>query len=135
MPDDPGAIIVIALFFTDELSKSMLGFAAAGIGLLFVPSGLRVQRIWPYVVVGLFLWGCVLKSGVHATLAEGMGLFLPASQDGNSRAEQLDHALKPWVSWLILPPFGMVNAGVTLAGASRPGQTLNRPCASGWRPP
>lgn len=71
MPDDPGAIIVIALFFSDQLSKSMLGFAAAGIGLLFVPSGLRVQRIWPYVVVGLFLWGCVLKSGVHATLAGG----------------------------------------------------------------
>ena len=114
VPDDPGAIIVIALFYTDELSKSMLGFAAAGIGLLFVPSGLRVQRIWPYVVVGL---------------------FLPASQDGNSPAEQLDHALKPWVSWLILSAFGMVNAGVTLAGASRPGQTLNRPCASGWQPP
>ena len=117
--DDLGAIIVIALFYTDQLSKTMLGFAAVGVGALFVLSSLRVQRIWPYVAVGLFLWVCVLKSGVHATLAGVvMGLFLPASQDGNSPAEKLDHVLKPWVSWLILPLFGVVNAGVSLAGAS-----------------
>ncbi len=117
--DDLGAIIVIALFYTDQLSKSMLGFAALGVALLFVLSSLRVQRIWPYVAVGLFLWVCVLKSGVHATLAGVvMGLFLPASQDGNSPAEKLDHVLKPWVSWLILPIFGIVNAGVSLEGVS-----------------
>ena len=117
--DDLGAIIVIALFYTDQLSKAMLGFAAVGVAALFVLSSLRVQRIWPYVAVGLFLWVCVLKSGVHATLAGVVvGLFLPASQDGNSPAEKLDHVLKPWVSWLILPLFGVVNAGVSLAGAS-----------------
>ena len=117
--DDLGAIIVIALFYTDQLSKAMLGFAAVGVAALFVLSSLRVNRIWPYVAVGLFLWVCVLKSGVHATLAGVVvGLFLPASQDGNSPAEKLDHALKPWVSWLILPLFGVVNAGVSLAGAS-----------------
>lgn len=117
--DDLGAIIVIALFYTDQLSKSMLGFAAVGVGALFVLSSLRVNRIWPYVVVGLFLWVCVLKSGVHATLAGVvLGLFLPASQDGNSPAEKLDHALKPWVSWLILPLFGVVNAGVPLGNVS-----------------
>lgn len=117
--DDLGAIIVIALFYTDQLSKSMLGFAAAGVGALFVLSSLRVNRIWPYVAVGLFLWVCVLKSGVHATLAGVvLGLFLPASQDGNSPAEKLDHALKPWVSWLILPLFGVVNAGVPLGNVS-----------------
>jgi Na+:H+ antiporter, NhaA family len=117
--DDLGAIIVIALFYTDQLSKAMLGFAAVGVGALFFLSSLRVNRIWPYVAVGLFLWVCVLKSGVHATLAGVVvGLFLPASQDGNSPAEKLDHVLKPWVSWLILPLFGVVNAGVSLAGAS-----------------
>ena len=117
--DDLGAIIVIALFYTDQLSKAMLGFAAVGVAALFVLSSLRVNRIWPYVAVGLFLWVCVLKSGVHATLAGVVvGLFLPASQDGNSPAEKLDDALKPWVSWLILPLFGVVNAGVSLAGAS-----------------
>ncbi|MEZ5454893.1 MAG: Na+/H+ antiporter NhaA [Lysobacteraceae bacterium] len=117
--DDLGAIIVIALFYTDQLSKVMLGFAAVGVAALFVLSSLRVQRIWPYVAVGLFLWVCVLKSGVHATLAGViMGLFMPASQDGNSPAEKLDHALKPWVSWLILPLFGITNAGVSLTGMS-----------------
>ncbi|HRF53285.1 MAG TPA: Na+/H+ antiporter NhaA [Aquimonas sp.] len=117
--DDLGAIVVIALFYTDQLSKAMLGFAAVGVAALFILSSLRVQRIWPYVAVGLFLWVCVLKSGVHATLAGVvMGLFMPASQDGNSPAEKLDHALKPWVSWLILPLFGLTNAGVSLTGMS-----------------
>lgn len=117
--DDLGAIIVIALFYTDQLSRTMLGFAAVGVGALFILSSLRVQRIWPYVAVALFLWVCVLKSGVHATLAGVVvGLFLPAAQDGNSPAEKLDHVLKPWVSWLILPLFGVVNAGVSLTGFS-----------------
>lgn len=117
--DDLGAIVVIALFYTDQLSKAMLGFAAVGVAALFILSSLRVQRTWPYVAVGLFLWVCVLKSGVHATLAGVvMGLFMPASQDGNSPAEKLDHALKPWVSWLILPLFGLTNAGVSLTGMS-----------------
>ncbi len=117
--DDLGAIVVIALFYTDQLSKMMLGLAAVGVAGLFVLSSLRVQRIWPYVAVGLFLWVCVLKSGVHATLAGVvMGLFMPASQDGNSPAEKLDHALKPWVAWLILPLFGLTNAGVSLTGMS-----------------
>jgi NhaA family Na+:H+ antiporter len=117
--DDLGAIIVIALFYTDQLSKTMLGFAAVGVAALFILSSLRVRRIWPYVAVGLFLWVCVLKSGVHATLAGVvLGLFLPTGEDGKGPAELLDHALKPWVSWLILPLFGVVNAGVSLAGVS-----------------
>lgn len=117
--DDLGAIAVIALFYTDQLSKGMLGLAAVGLGALFVLSSLRVMRIWPYVAVGLFLWVCVLQSGVHATLAGVvLGLCLPASQEGPSPAHALEHALKPWVSWLILPLFGVVNAGVPLDGAS-----------------
>lgn len=117
--DDLGAIIVIALFYTDQLSKTMLGFAAVGVAALFILSSLRVRRIWPYVAVGLFLWVCVLKSGVHATLAGVvLGLFLPTGEDGKGPAELLDQALKPWVSWLILPLFGVVNAGVSLAGVS-----------------
>lgn len=115
--DDLGAIIVIALFYTDQLSKAMLGFAAAAVAVLFILSSLRVRRVAPYVVVGLVLWLCVLKSGVHATLAGVvLGLFLPASRDGGGPAEQVAHAIKPWISWLILPLFGVVNAGVSLAG-------------------
>lgn len=115
--DDLGAIIVIALFYTDQLSKAMLGFAAAAVAVLFILSSLRVRRVAPYVVVGLVLWLCVLKSGVHATLAGVvLGLFLPASPDSGGPAEQVAHAIKPWISWLILPLFGVVNAGVSLAG-------------------
>jgi NhaA family Na+:H+ antiporter len=117
--DDLGAIIMIALFYTDQLSKAMLGLAAIGVAVLFMLSSLRVQRIWPYVGVGLFLWVCVLKSGVHATLAGVLlGLFLPSGAEHKGPAEWLEHALRPWVSWLILPLFGVVNAGVSLSGFS-----------------
>lgn len=117
--DDLGAIVVIALFYTDQLSQAMLGLAAAGVVALFLLARLRVHRVWPYVVAGLFLWVCVLKSGVHATLAGViLGLFLPAGDDGKGPARQLEHALKPWVSWMILPLFGVVNAGVSLSGLS-----------------
>jgi Na+:H+ antiporter, NhaA family len=115
--DDLGAIIVIALFYTDQLSKTMLGLAAAGVAALFILSSLRVRRIWPYVAIGLLLWLCVLKSGVHATLAGVItGLLIPSPQDGNNPSEAINHAIKPWISWLILPLFGVVNAGVALGG-------------------
>jgi Na+:H+ antiporter, NhaA family len=115
--DDLGAIIVIALFYTDQLSQSMLGLAAVGVAALFMLSSLRVQRIWPYVVLGVLLWLCVLKSGVHATLAGVVtGLFIPQTADGNNPAHKIAHAIKPWTSWLILPLFGVVNAGVSLSG-------------------
>jgi Na+:H+ antiporter, NhaA family len=117
--DDLGAIVVIALFYTDQLSKPMLAFAALGVAVLFALSSLRVRRIWPYVLVALLLWLCVLKSGVHATLAGVLaGLFLPSSPDEHGPGEKLAHALKPWVSWVILPLFGLVNAGVALHGFS-----------------
>jgi Na+:H+ antiporter, NhaA family len=126
--DDLGAIIVIALFYTDQLSKTMLAFAAVAVLGLFVLSSLRVRRIWPYVAVGLLLWLCVLKSGVHATLAGvALGLLIPSPQDEapNSAgpkfnsinpSKAIEHAIKPWISWVILPLFGVVNAGVALGG-------------------
>ena len=117
--DDLGAIIVIALFYTDQLSKAMLGLSAIGLGALFMLASLQVRRIAPYIVVALFLWVCVLKSGVHATLAGvAVGLLLPAQGGSESPAHKVAHAIKPWVSWIILPLFGVVNAGVSLAGLS-----------------
>jgi Na+:H+ antiporter, NhaA family len=121
--DDLGAIIVIALFYTDQLSKTMLAFAAVAVLALFVLSSLRVRRIWPYVAIGLLLWLCVLNSGVHATLAGvAMGLLIPSPQDddpnsaGPNPSRAIEHAIKPWISWVILPLFGVVNAGVALGG-------------------
>jgi Na+:H+ antiporter, NhaA family len=115
--DDLGAIVVIALFYTDQLSKAMLGLAFIAVVALFVLSSLQVRRTWPYVAVGLLLWLCVLKSGVHATLAGVItGLLIPSPHEGRNPAQAIDHAIKPWISWVILPLFGVVNAGVALSG-------------------
>ena len=118
--DDLGAIVVIALFYTDDLSLPMLLAAAAGIAVLFVLNRARVASIGPYAIVGLVVWVCVLKSGVHATLAGvATALAVPLrSPDGGSPLERAEHALHPWVAFLVLPAFAFVNAGVVLAGVS-----------------
>jgi Na+:H+ antiporter, NhaA family len=115
--DDLGAIIVIAMFYTDQLSSAMLGWAALCIAALWVVHRLQVRSVWPYVLLGLLLWLCVLKSGVHATMAGVVtGLLIPSPQQGKNPSEVVVHAIKPWISWLILPLFGVVNAGVALTG-------------------
>ena len=116
--DDLGAIVVIALFYTDDLSVPMLLAAGAGAAVLFALNRLRVASIGPYVIVGLVVWVCVLKSGVHATLAGVVtALAIPLrSAGGGSPLETAEHALHPWVAFLVLPAFAFVNAGVVLAG-------------------
>jgi NhaA family Na+:H+ antiporter len=116
--DDLGAIVVIALFYTSQLSLTMLGAAAACLVVLFALNRARVTRADLYLVVGLVLWTCVLKSGVHATLAGvATALFIPSSDGkGGSPAEDLEHGLHPWVAFLILPMFAFANAGVSLIG-------------------
>jgi NhaA family Na+:H+ antiporter len=118
--DDLGAIVVIALFYTAQLSPAMLLAAGGGIALLFTLNRARVTSIGPYVVVGLVVWVCVLKSGVHATLAgvaTAMAIPLKDAQ-GGSPLESAEHALHPWVAFMVLPTFAFVNAGVNLAGVS-----------------
>ena len=116
--DDLGAIIVIALFYTAQLSLVMLGGAAACLVALALLNRAGVKRADPYVVVGLVLWLCVLKSGVHATLAGvATALFIPVSDGkGGSPAGDLEHGLHPWVAFLVLPMFAFANAGVSLKG-------------------
>ncbi len=115
--DDLGAIVIIALFYTDQLSSVMLGLAAVAIAALVVLSRMRVMRAWPYMLVCALLWLCVLKSGVHATLAGVItGLLMPSPESGKNPSETIVHAIKPWISWAILPLFGVVNAGVALTG-------------------
>jgi Na+:H+ antiporter, NhaA family len=118
--DDLGAIVVIALFYTAQLSPVMLLAAGGGIALLFALNRSRVTSVGPYVVVGLVVWVCVLKSGVHATLAgvvTAMAIPLKDAQ-GGSPLESAEHALHPWVAFMVLPTFAFVNAGVNLAGVS-----------------
>lgn len=118
--DDLGAIIIIALFYTNELSMTALAVAAAAIVVLALLNATNVRSTAVYLLVGMVLWTAVLKSGVHATLAGVIvGFFIPlAKKDGYSPAEQLEHGLHPWVSWLILPLFAFANAGVVLDGIS-----------------
>ncbi len=116
--DDLMAIIVIAIFYTDTLSVLSLALAAVGIAGLVVLNLLDVRKPALYVVVGLFTWVCVLKSGVHASLAGvAVGFAMPLTRHaGRSLLEQVEHALKPWVSCVIVPIFAFANAGVSLAG-------------------
>ncbi|MFK3797856.1 MULTISPECIES: Na+/H+ antiporter NhaA [unclassified Pseudomonas] len=117
--DDLGAIIVIALFYSGELSTLSLSIAAASIAALIVMNRLGVVRLAPYLLVGLALWVCVLKSGVHATLAGVILAFcipLKTARDSPSPLQTLEHALHPWVAYGILPLFAFANAGVSLSG-------------------
>jgi NhaA family Na+:H+ antiporter len=120
--DDLGAIVVIALFYTDHLSLPMLAGAAAGIGVLAALNRAGVARVDVYLAVGLVVWLCVLKSGVHATLAGVVtALAIPMrapdwESSGHSPAQHLEHGLHPWVAFLVLPVFAFTNAGVALAG-------------------
>ena len=116
--DDIGAIIIIALFYTAEVSSFSLLLAGGGTILLFAMNRLGVIRTAPYILVGTFLWICVLKSGVHATLAGVIAaLAIPLNaKDGSSPLKHLEHFLHPWTAFLVLPIFAFANAGVALAG-------------------
>ena len=119
--DDLGAIIVIALFYSNELSNLSLILAAVFLSILIVMNRLGVSKLTPYMVIGLFLWVCVLKSGVHATLAGvALALTIPLRNrdDSPSPLLTLEHALHPWVAFAILPLFAFANAGVPLDGLS-----------------
>jgi NhaA family Na+:H+ antiporter len=118
--DDLGAILVIAFFYTADLSLSMLLAAGGGILVLWLLNRARVMAIGPYVVVGLIIWLCVLKSGIHATLAGVItALAIPLSDGkGGSPLKVAEHALHPWVAFAVLPMFAFVNAGVSLQGVS-----------------
>ena len=118
--DDLGAIVVIALFYTAQLSLPML-LGAAGCGLiLWGLNRAGLNRVEAYVLVGLVMWLFVLKSGVHATLAGVItALAVPMRDaDGHSPLQAVEHGLHPWVAFGVLPVFAFCNAGVSLSGVS-----------------
>lgn len=116
--DDLAAIIIIAVFYTEDLSLLSLAIAALCIGLLWLLNYRRIDRLGAYFIVGAILWVATLKSGVHATLAGvALALFIPYQRrDGGELSEKLEHDLHPWVAFLILPVFAFTNAGVKLTG-------------------
>jgi NhaA family Na+:H+ antiporter len=118
--DDLGAIVIIALFYTADLSLSMLIFAAIAIALLVALNLFKVTRIAPYMIIGVILWVFVLKSGVHATLAGVAAAFAvplkTTDAEGHAPLHRLEHGLHPWVAFGVLPIFAFANAGVSFAG-------------------
>ena len=118
--DDIAAIVVIAVFYTSDLSIISLSLAGLGIIGLAVLNRFRVMRLAPYMLIALFIWLCVLKSGVHATLAGVVvAAFIPLrAGDDHSPARHLEHTLHPWVAFAVLPIFAFANAGVSLSGIS-----------------
>ncbi len=123
--DDIGAIAVIAVFYTSQLTAPPLLAAGILLAVLLVLNRLGVTRRAPYVLLGAALWVAVLESGVHATLAGvAVAMFVPLAgrqvpgTGGTSPLRDLEHALHPWVAFGVLPAFAFANAGVPLAGLS-----------------
>jgi Na+:H+ antiporter, NhaA family len=123
--DDLGAVAIIAVFYTADLSVTMLGLAALTLAVLVALNRFAVTALSPYLLMGALLWYFVLKSGVHATLA-GVALALtipirptpgqPEAKD--SPLHILEHSLHSWVAFLVVPIFGFANAGVSFTGMS-----------------
>ena len=116
--DDLAAIVIIAIFYSGDLSLTSLLVAAIALAGGILLNRLGVKRITPYVFIGILLWICVLKSGVHATLAGILIAFcIPArSTDGHSPLRELEEDLHAPVAFAILPVFAFVNAGLSLSG-------------------
>jgi NhaA family Na+:H+ antiporter len=118
--DDLGAIIIIAIFYTTDLSTTSLSIAAACIALLYIMNRKGVLALAPYLLIGLVLWAAVLKSGVHATLAGVLtAFFIPFRKEQGqelTQLERLEHDLHPAVAFGILPLFAFMNAGINFDG-------------------
>ncbi len=120
--DDIGAIVIIAVFYSTDLSTTSLSVAALGLLALFILNRRQVSAPAAYILVGTVVWAAVLKSGVHATLAGFIiAWFIPIhvkTEDGHPMLKQMEHAIHPWVAFMILPVFAFANAGVSFAGLS-----------------
>ncbi|MEY2884123.1 MAG: hypothetical protein RL490_1847 [Pseudomonadota bacterium] len=121
--DDLGAILIIAIAYTDSLNLPALGAAAAGLSVLVICNRRGVQALWPYLLVGAGVWFAMLQSGIHATLAGvAVAFTIPLTRTrGTPEAEgspllRLEHALAPISAFVIVPIFGFANAGVDLRG-------------------
>jgi Na+:H+ antiporter, NhaA family len=124
--DDLGAVAVIAIFYTSDLSWPALAVAAMLLAMLFITARNSIHHPLPYVVLGVAVWIAVLKSGVHATVAGVLLAFtIPASRGPRPTAgrhgqqqpllDRLEHGLEPWVAFGIMPIFALANAGVRVS--------------------
>lgn len=133
--DDLGAILIIAFFYTAELSMTSLFLATICIAILFSLNRLKIPYLSIYVLVGFILWVCVLKTGVHATLTGIILAFtIPLNLVNEKRRKispvrTLEHYIHSWVAYFILPIFAFVNAGIDLRNISF--EQMNNPVSLG----
>ncbi|MGR5067360.1 MULTISPECIES: Na+/H+ antiporter NhaA [Vibrio] len=128
--DDLGVVVIIALFYTSDLSTTALVVGFIMTGVLFMLNSKNVTKLTPYMIVGAILWFAVLKSGVHATLAGvviGFAIPLKGKKGEHSPLKHMEHALHPYVAFGILPIFAFANAGISLEGVSLAGLTSMLP--------
>jgi NhaA family Na+:H+ antiporter len=125
--DDLVAVLIIALFYSAQLNMLPLALAGGGLLCLTLCNRAGVRSLWPYLLIGLFVWFCVLQSGIHATLAGvAVAMTVPlrktpgAPDDQHSPLSRLEHGLHPWIAYAIVPLFGFANAGVSLNGFALP---------------
>ena len=118
--DDIGAILVIALFYTDDFGAGWLAGAAGCLVLVVVVRRFGVKHPVAYVPIAIIAWYCTYRSGIHPTIAAvALGLLTPAgSVGGRPVLEELEHRLHPWSSYFVIPVFALANAGVTLGGGA-----------------
>lgn len=120
--DDLGAVVIIALFYTANLSLFDLGAAGACAALMLVMNRMRVKSLIAYMLVGVAVWVFMLRSGVHATLAGVIvAMFIPlatSNDEEESPLHRLEHMLHKPVAFIVLPIFAFANAGVSLTGVS-----------------
>lgn len=120
--DDLGAILIIAIFYSGQLSWLALLCAAGAWLAMFALNRKDVRSVAPYLLLGVAMWVCLLQSGIHATLAGVVtGMMIPHRADGGEASsgtplESLEHTLHPWVAYAILPLFAFANAGLGLGG-------------------
>ncbi|EOX3396933.1 TPA: Na+/H+ antiporter NhaA [Vibrio cholerae] len=128
--DDLGVVVIIALFYSSDLSTIALTIGFIMTGVLFMLNAKHITKLSIYLVAGLILWIAVLKSGVHATLAGvviGFAIPLKGNKGEHSPLKHLEHALHPYVAFAILPVFAFANAGISLQGVSLAGLTSMLP--------
>ena len=117
--DDIGAIIIIAIFYTSNISTISLIVAASCITALALLNRANIYRLTPYMFFALIMWIAVLKSGVHATLAGVvLAMFIPLARDpesGRSPLKALEHDLHAVVAFIILPVFAFANSGLNVS--------------------
>jgi len=128
--DDVGTLIVVATFYSEGLSIPALLIAAAGLAAAVALNRLKVAKIAPYALLGVFLWLAILESGVHATIAGFLlALTIPMKVDGKEVLKPLEHNLTPWISLGVVPVFAFFNAGIRLSDLSA--ETLFGPISIG----